>query len=128
MRFQQNLAGRRAEHNIAGSGYAVAVSSQLPPVIGRMRCPRRAVPTVEATVAIGWHRLCGRGGARRTWCGHAAVKMKAGGRCGGEEGMQEVRRNTFAASRGEARDRRAEWEDTFSRNEEHIEYTGPLGR
>jgi hypothetical protein len=49
------------------------VRAALPPAIGRMWCPRRAVPAVEATAAIGWvqprttrqHRLCGSGGARR---------------------------------------------------------------
>jgi hypothetical protein len=72
------------------------VRAALPPAIGRMWCPRRAVPAVEATAAIGWvqprttrqHRLCGSGG------GHAAtVEMKASERCDGEEGIREPWRN-----------------------------------
>jgi hypothetical protein len=78
----------------------------------RVVCPRRAVPAVDATVAIGWLRpraarwqqLCGHGGARRGGADTAVVERKAArpagrGRRGREEGVREARRSVVVAMR-----------------------------
>jgi hypothetical protein len=121
MRFQQNLAGGWAEHCTARSSYAVIVEKKDDS--GRVATG----PSMSGCVVPG-ERACaapdewrprwrqqqqssGCGLARRGSIGcavvgeHVAVvEMKAGERCGGEEGMREARRNTVVEhSRGLAR-------------------------
>ena len=92
MRFQQNQVSRRAEHCTERSARAVAMEKEdgsrrttaLPLEIGRVRCPRRAVPAVEAPQQLGGCSLALRGGIDCVVVGEHAVVVHACG--GGDEG------------------------------------------
>jgi hypothetical protein len=108
IRLQHTLSAkpsRQVEHHTSGSGYAVAVDKEdgggraamwplvsgcAAPTIGDNSNRGGAASRGEAASAVrSWGSM-----PRRCRC--VAMEMKAGRRCGGEEGMQEARRNMVA--------------------------------
>jgi hypothetical protein len=101
MRFQQNMAVRRAKHGTAGSRLCGRAGQGGWQRTGGCASPgdrAYTVPTVEATTIVGWCRLAWRARRGGTVVGEhatrgavaAAVERKAGGRRGREGGVGAV--------------------------------------